>query len=306
MKRLTDLTDYKGILPSASEIFGVYQPLLGWKSKRRQQRIDHGVRDRLSEVVRRLSDSVQPQYTAHFAAANHALRIEGLHAGAFDAGTALGGVVVGQIAAELPAAGDYNPAVWAKLGSAQFLDGVLSERVVPAAVELYQQAASVPALSRESYHVTRAETQVRTMLDRESRTAGLLQQLVANGHFTVLEQLFYGDKDKRMVLWNALTQVEDPFATIDPAQDLDRVGLSPVGIAHLFREYFFELDTFLGPPVGHVWLAPGSTVELIEIQTRRVLVEQSYEQSLESTRKTELSTPQQDDLYKVVQVPGLE
>ena len=26
--------DFKGILPYASEIFGVYQPLLGWKSRR--------------------------------------------------------------------------------------------------------------------------------------------------------------------------------------------------------------------------------------------------------------------------------
>src|SRR5689334_13813568 len=32
-KRLTDLTSYTGVLPYASELFGVYQPLLGWKSR---------------------------------------------------------------------------------------------------------------------------------------------------------------------------------------------------------------------------------------------------------------------------------
>ena len=33
-KRITDLSDYTSILPYASELFGVYQPLIGWKSKR--------------------------------------------------------------------------------------------------------------------------------------------------------------------------------------------------------------------------------------------------------------------------------
>ena len=34
--------DYKGILPYASELFGVYQPLLGWKSKRHERRFALG------------------------------------------------------------------------------------------------------------------------------------------------------------------------------------------------------------------------------------------------------------------------
>ena len=65
----------------------------------------------------------------------------------------------------------------------------------------------------------------------------------------------------------------DPLANIDPK---DHSGaLSPVGLVHLFRQYFFELDTFLGEPVEHVWLAPGTTVELIEVSTRRTLVERT-------------------------------
>ncbi|GAB2979326.1 hypothetical protein [Saccharothrix stipae] len=38
--------------------------------------------------------------------------------------------------------------------------------------------------------------------------------------------------------------------------------MSPVGVIHLFRQYFFELTSFLGTPVGHVWISPGTTVEL--------------------------------------------
>ena len=39
-QRITDLTDYTSVLPYASELFGVYQPLLGWKSAIIQKRYD--------------------------------------------------------------------------------------------------------------------------------------------------------------------------------------------------------------------------------------------------------------------------
>ncbi len=42
VKRITDLSRYTGLLPYASELFGVYQPLLGWKSKRLEKRFNNG------------------------------------------------------------------------------------------------------------------------------------------------------------------------------------------------------------------------------------------------------------------------
>jgi hypothetical protein len=42
-KRIRDLTDYTSVLPYASELFGVYQPMLGWRSKRiMRRRNGHG------------------------------------------------------------------------------------------------------------------------------------------------------------------------------------------------------------------------------------------------------------------------
>jgi hypothetical protein len=38
MKKITNYNEFKNTLPYASEIFGIYQPLLGWKSKRIQER----------------------------------------------------------------------------------------------------------------------------------------------------------------------------------------------------------------------------------------------------------------------------
>lgn len=40
MKKITDYDQFKSILPYSSEMFGVYQPLIGWKSKRILQRIE--------------------------------------------------------------------------------------------------------------------------------------------------------------------------------------------------------------------------------------------------------------------------
>src|SRR5688572_29187008 len=41
-KRLSDLIDYAAVLPYDSELFGIYQPLLGWKSKRIAARLEAG------------------------------------------------------------------------------------------------------------------------------------------------------------------------------------------------------------------------------------------------------------------------
>src|SRR5689334_7521089 len=37
-QRITDLTDYSYVLPYASEMFGVYQPMIGWRSRRMARR----------------------------------------------------------------------------------------------------------------------------------------------------------------------------------------------------------------------------------------------------------------------------
>ncbi|WP_212764187.1 hypothetical protein [Streptomyces sp. I05A-00742] len=82
--------------------------------------------------------------------------------------------------------------------------------------------------------------------------------------------------------------------------DAESGGLSPVGLVNLFREYFFEFDTFLGPPVGHIWVSPGGSVEVVESSTRRTLVEKAAEVSEEVSRKTEESLTEQDDVADAV------
>ncbi|MFJ6930642.1 hypothetical protein ACIQUP_25470 [Streptomyces nigra] len=101
----------------------------------------------------------------------------------------------------------------------------------------------------------------------------------------------------------AAARTLDDEALAALAESFEALGqgvLSPVGLVNLFRQYFFEFDTFLGPPTGHLWLSPGGTVELVETSTRRVLVEKTAEQSEETSRKVEESLTEQDDVADAV------
>src|SRR5262249_19714473 len=64
--------------------------------------------------------------------------------------------------------------------------------------------------------------------------------------------------------------------------------------------YFFEFGTFLGAPVEHFWLSPGSTTELIEISTRRVLQERTFEELTENIVRSEVTTTNQDELSTAI------
>ena len=100
-------------------------------------------------------------------------------------------------------------------------------------------------------------------------------------------------------LSDILRSTDDPLANIDP-NDKNSGALSPVGFIHLFRQYFFDLGTFLGEPVEHVWLAPGTTIELIEVSTSKTIVERSEESAQETTSRAEQSTAVKDEISDAV------
>ncbi|MFF1573186.1 hypothetical protein ACFVWR_10590 [Leifsonia sp. NPDC058292] len=82
--------------------------------------------------------------------------------------------------------------------------------------------------------------------------------------------------------------------------DANLAVLSPVGLVSLYREYFFEFDNFLGAPSGHLWISPGGTVEVMEVSTRRTLVQRTTEQSESVTQKSEETLTTQDDVADAV------
>ncbi|HDR4764710.1 TPA: hypothetical protein QCR57_003899 [Bacillus cereus] len=100
---------------------------------------------------------------------------------------------------------------------------------------------------------------------------------------------------------SARTLSDEELSTLAERYEAAPTGvLSPVGLVNLFREYFFEFDTFLGKPAGHIWVSPGGTVEVVETSTRRTLVEKLAEQSEEISRKTEESITEQEDVADAI------
>ncbi len=81
--------------------------------------------------------------------------------------------------------------------------------------------------------------------------------------------------------------------------------LSPVGLVHLYREYFFDLTSFLGPPVGHVWVSPGGTVEMYEVSTKQTTIDQTVESSIEQTKSSEDTLTDADDIADAVKQDNL-
>ena len=147
---------------------------------------------------------------------------------------------------------------------------------------------------------------MRYVIDYESRVAGVIAHLIRQGKFDQLRSIFFPDSSRStdlvtQALDTAGAVVEDHFSEVKQFSQIpDLVALSPIGVVHLFRQYFFELDTFVGEPVGHVWVPPGSSVELMETSSRQTTVEKSVETDLSKTNKSDQSNTTKSELSTAV------
>jgi hypothetical protein len=134
------------------------------------------------------------------------------------------------------------------------------------------------------------ESQIAAFLQTYAEGQGGLEPNELRNLFSVQEAAPLSD---------ILRSTDDPLANIDP-NDKDSGALTPVGYVHLFRQYFFDLGTFLGEPVEHIWLAPGTTIELIEVSTRKTIIERTEESSQEIATRSEQSSAVKDELSDAV------
>jgi len=327
VKRITDLLPYTSVLPYASEMFGVYQPLLGWKSRRIQERFQGGLESDRRQALDKL--------TRQFVGLVEVTRGDGgqfdikIREGALKAGAlhVYDSVVLQQLATALPPYDQLDPSVWPNVITADRLDHILKTDVVKAysaANEDLKRGGGVRRRTRVVAMPDGVLARVATGEDTEDRSAVVLEQqlryesavagavhmLARNKAHAALEKIFYATHDaveQAQTLMRMLNQ-DDPasgyldLTTMNP-QDLNHIQsvvLSPIAVVHLFRQYFFELDTFLGTPEKHVWLSPGSSVELVEVHTRRTIIEKTLETALEVTTSAEKTTTQQDEISDAV------
>ncbi|HKX33666.1 MAG TPA: peptidoglycan-binding protein [Blastocatellia bacterium] len=316
VKRLIDLTDYTSVLPYASQMFGVYQPLLGWKSKRIEERFEKGYQNDRAHMLNKLTTEftgiVDVQYTD-----NQPVSITlkpGILAGgklrAFDS------VLLEKLAESLPPFDQLTPAVWESVITPDRVNSLLNNEVAAFYLQAFPGSSGgiILVAAADSPTTTNGmnaqTTAFEHQLQYESSVAGLVLRLIQQKNYAALAEIFYTTRDtveRAQELIKRVTAKDggDAFLDIEHLNPRDRehlksVVLSPISVVHLFRQYFFELDTFLGTPVSHVWLSPGSSVELVEIHTRRTMVERTLETNLDVLTKSEITTTQQDEISEAV------
>jgi hypothetical protein len=309
IKRIKDLTDYTSVLPYASEIFGVYQPLIGWKSKRQIERIKKGFADDRRDLLTQLGRHLSPGVTIEFNA-DCAVTVDGIRPADFMSPrlSAQRLIVLKEISALLQSDSPPTAAEWQTLVNPDMLTGLLKDKVVPEYNRLSIRACQDAHREHEAPGRLEVQHQIRRRIEEEIIVAGTIVKLIENQRAKELNTIFYTnlvaqEQNKEAFLTLLKTDdadPENPYLTFDPKKAVTDVCLSPLGIVHLYRQYFFELDTFLGTPVGHVWLSPGSSVELVEVSTRKVITEKTLETTLERALKLERSTTQQDEFSEAV------
>jgi hypothetical protein len=321
VKRITDLGNYTSVLPYASEMLGVYQPLIGWKSRRKLLWMTQDAQRALKDLLTILGRDFQNRAKVDFSA-DCAISAPDMAPAEF-AGPRLvdqNWIVLRELAKSLGEADELPPSsdTWQRVANrdriTQVLRGPVIEYYNSVSIENCRQLSAMrgyyiyAASADGQQQIAREQSQARItrQMDAEAAIGGAVIRLAETGRVDELNRVFFTDLERNAeaefldTLREAEQSSVDPYLTFDPNNDVKEVTLSPVGIVHLFRQYFFELDTFLGTPMGHVWLSPGSTVELIEVSTRKITVERSVELSLEQVQKTETSMTQHDELSEAV------
>lgn len=308
-----DFEKFKGTLPYASESFGIFQPLLGWKSKRTQDRMFAETRGNYAELVDRLKNRVVPNSEVFL---ETSIQI----AGEIDS------LLARQIVSKLDLKNRPSVSEWQTIINSESIRKLVADAEVqfnnyiqektpladPGAVfylnrflESYAPRTQTytrsvrggsysPILQQVKVDAALLEAFTQSVMDREKRIAQTLLWLSQNQP-AALERLFFKANS---------FQLTDLAKFIDPIQNFGESNvsavLSPVGIIHIFRQYFFEFDSFLGTPAGHVWLSPGGTVELVEISTRKVFTERAFETATETLERSEVETRIQDELSDAI------
>lgn len=326
MKANRDLDKFVKTLPYASEIFGVYQPMIGWRSRRQVKRFQDGLS---ASPIMELMKFYDPEVDVTFS--DNVAILEQLSPATLTVGEPLeqnDSLLLKSIARDLkgmprPIANEQ----WAPI----LLDNSVEQRLVNDVFPEWseQTTAELEAVNntiiplagetaaetdaRREREVARVQAAAVRRLDQESIIAKVIYDLFDYLDVDTLGRIFYGDEGPfepfspldfrermRALVKRRADAYEDPFLLFNPKKDIEDVSLSPLGIVHLFRQYFFEFDTFLGTPVGHIWLSPGASVELIETTSRRTLTERGVEVGEESMEKMETSASEKNELSEAV------
>lgn len=309
-----DVEKYKGVPPYASELYGVYQPLLGWQSNLTKKWVQRGGLLVDPRIKRILDANIRPGPTGFNVDRTHDIHWEDLITIPLEPGSGrlprvlltkdLNSELLKLIQKKVQAFADENNGrlpeerdEWLSIIDINsFMDEANGDlRIVH---DFHKEQIATLKPGDEYFLRGYGRIMLLERMQYESQIAALLLFYVSGDpeyEPNELKKLF---KVETRPSVSEIFRSTDPLANIDPN---DKSGaLSPVGFVHLFRQYFFDLGTFLGEPVEHIWLSPGTTIELIEVSTRRILTERTFEEMTESIKRSERNETLKDELSDAV------
>ena len=311
VKRITDLTKYTNVLPYASELFGVYQPLLGWKSKRLEKRFNEGFKKEKKNLLEKLKNQFSDLVNLDFN--NNDELIISIESGILKELETRGSnsIVLDKLYTALDKLDKIDSTVWDKVINKKAINGILKKDVTEFYSNIYTNRPKEHSSRKNQRDLDAIALSVlKNQLQHESSVAGILLYLVKEKSYVALDEIFYKSVNKSEQSEVLISRIKaerssEAFLDIenlDPTEkeQLEGVTVSPISVVHLFRQYFFELDTFLGTPESHVWLSPGSSVTLIEEHTRRTLTERTMENTFDIFTRSESVETVKDEISEAV------
>jgi hypothetical protein len=313
-----DIDKYKGIPPYASELYGVYQPLLGWKSNLTKKWIQHGgilIDPQIQSILdayikpgpKRVEGALDEMFTVPFEPGSGHGNSPYSVLLTKDLNSELLNIIRDRVQAFVERDEGRLPEgpQWATVVNInEMLDANVEELNdnILRQVHKIHRARLLESMRRQDENwmqkealIAAAKAELLKVMQYESQIATFLL-FYAEAQIGLdpneLKKLFFVQKAPPI---SEILRPSDPLASINP-RDEESGALSPVGFVHLFRQYFFDLGTFLGEPVEHIWLAPGATIELVEISTRRQIIERTLEQMIETTMRSERASTLKDEI----------
>ncbi len=283
----SDLHKFEGVSPYASELYGIYQPLLGWKSQLAARRIDAGLRNIQGLMTSSLFRSFRPDVKIIDPVDDFNYQIS-LGKLADTAASPLANVsnslLVRRVLSETIERGIEDPQVIAEFTTPDRLVEMLRQIQDDIRQEFAARLEFAQQDERFSLDAQQQKQVFINILERESVAAGVLSQLQQMGDLPALMSFYLKTtsdlpQPERLITYEGFRQMMDPRSS-----GLANAVLSPVGLVHFFRQYFFELDTFLGPAIEHLWLSPGATVELVEVSRAKRAVQKPGEDPLAASQ----------------------
>ena len=298
VKAPADLSQYAGALPYDAEEFGIYKPLLNWYG--------YQAKILIASTIARAAAAVVKQMAADLSVSNPNADAEGVPDPTQTIHLEITSALQSPVASQIANATSQFIQQTGKLPTTADWDSLLSSENLQKYV---RQAQSKSTTAQTDIWPATRGSQVAPAADSATTAADALSaaeffRWAVIHQPDILNSLFLATAPS----WRTALNFVSPLAIASsvqaargvPAGRIPSGILSPVGLINLYREYFFELDTFLGPPVGHVWVSPGGSLELYEVSTRSQTITQTIEQSTTQTAKDETDTTDQDEISDAV------